>query len=108
MDQVWYHGTTYQTWVQIQAEQSLWGVHATIPGRRPRRWTDLVDTVEEAQRHASAIGSVVLRVTYVPMLGQDNYEAGSNQVRVYDPIPIWDVELLNPDEVSGLREIPQG
>lgn len=86
----------------------LWGLHETIPGRRTRRWTDLTNTVDAAQKHATANGGVVLRVSYVPMLGRDNYEAGADQVRVYDPIPIWDVELLDPDAVSGLREIPPG
>lgn len=75
----------------------LWGKRGT-----PSRCTYLARDFEEAAQY----GNVVLRVTYTPMLGQDNFEPGCWQMRVYAAIPLWDVELVGPDEVSGLHRTP--
>ena len=77
-----YHGTSEQTWSDIQIEGVLFG-------KRPyakSRCTYLTPDIEEAKRY----GDVVLRVLYDPAEHPDmnNYVEGCWQFRVYEPISL--------------------
>jgi len=107
---VWYHGTTREAWERIQKQGALHGDRGRSPitGKPVARCTYLARDLEEARQY----GDVILEVDYEPMLGQDNYEPGGWQIRVYTPIPLWNVKLLEEgtaekqEPASGVHEAP--
>ena len=80
-----YHATTKKSWAAIQAEGVLWGVRDVGV-----RVTWLSTTLKDARLWAA----VVLEVEYTPKEGQDNYMDECWQCRVYVPIPMVDVRVL--------------
>lgn len=81
-----YHGTSEQTWSDIQIDGVLFG-------KRPNaksRCTYLTTDIEEAKQY----GDVVLRVLYDPTEHPDknNYVEGCWQFRVYEPIYLGQIE----------------
>ena len=94
---IFYHGTNKEAWTEIQREGVLWG----------RRWiTDNDETkIKEVDRctylavdleEAKYYGDVVLQVEYDPMKpgAKNNYCEGCWQVRVYEPIPLHDINKI--------------
>ena len=85
---IFYHGTSKENWEKIQREGILFGERGTRS-----RCTYLAISKEEADEY----GPVVLQVEYDPMMRpkNNNYVDGCWQVRVYEPIPLSKVTLLN-------------
>ena len=94
---IFYHGTTKEAWAEIQREGVLWG----------RRWITNNDgtKIKEVDRctylaldleEAKYYGEVVLQVEYDPMKSGaiNNYHEGCWQVRVYEPIPLRDINKI--------------
>lgn len=75
-----YHGTSLESWHAIQAEGVLWGQR-----NLPSRCTYLALNAEEAQQY----GEVVLEVDYEPKSLTDNWTEDCWQVRVYDPLTMF-------------------
>lgn len=103
----WYHGTTRENWNAIQKEGVLFGRRFIVdnegnPIRKVDRCTYLTNSLEEAKCY----GGVVLEVEYNPFdengrirkgkrgLPTNNYNPDSWQMRVYEPIAIDNVKLL--------------
>lgn len=80
-----YHGTSLSVWRKIQEEGVLWGKRNT-----PSRCTYLALNYDDAKK----FGEVVLEVDYEPKTLVDNYVDGCWQVRVYDPLPINQINRL--------------
>lgn len=85
---IFYHGTSEENWNRIQQEGILFGNRGT-----PSRCTYLATDKEEAMKY----GPIVLQVQYDPAIHprDNNYIEGCWQVRVYEPIPLTDVEKIN-------------
>lgn len=91
-----YHGTSKENWDAIQEEGVLWGRRFIVdnngnPIREVDRCTYLATDIKEAEHY----GEVVLKVEYNPFINprNNNYIDGCWQVRVYEPIPISDIEI---------------
>lgn len=96
-----YHGTTLENWNKIKQEGILWGKR-NIPGYpNISRCTYLAASLEEA----SYYGSIVLEVNYDPTLNStyNNYIEGSWQCRVYEPIPISDINVIEYNTSKSVR-----
>ena len=90
-----YHGTNKENYDAILNEGVLWGRRYVVDGdgkiiREVGRCTYLAIDRAEAKHY----GDVVLKVEYDPFKhpSYNNYEDGCWQVRVYEPIPLSDVE----------------
>jgi len=86
---IFYHSTSQLNWERIQTEGVLWGIR-----NAPSRCTYLA--VEKQNVKPSM--DVILKVEYEPKAGSDNYVTGCWQIRVYDPIPLSDVELVEEQQ----------
>jgi len=87
-----YHGTTIQNWKKIKKEGVLWGIRKNAPSR--------CTYLTPSKREAIGWGDVVLGVEYDPSNGVNNYVDGCWQFRVYDPIPIKNIELSKIEEAK--------
>ena len=97
---IFYHGTTLENWLKIQAEDVLWGIRGRLPGanRDPDRATWLAP--EERNAECWNWSEIILAVEYEPgrsdKIGRlDNYVVGCWQFIVYEPIPL--------DKVTAVR-----
>ena len=81
-----YHGTSKKSWDKIQKEGMLWGIRPLAKSR----CTYLAVDKAEAEQH----GEVVLEVVYEPDPTNDNYFPECWQLRVYTPILINKLKLL--------------
>ena len=95
---IFYHGTSKENWDAIQQEGVLWGRRFVVdnngnPIREIDRCTYLAVDREEAEQY----GDVVLKVEYNPFTNpkHNNYIEDCWQVRVYEPIPLTNVERIN-------------
>lgn len=95
---VFYHRTTQEVWDIIQNEGILWGRRFVVdnngnPIKEVERCTYLAVDKEEAEQY----GNVVLKVEYNPFKKpkHNNYIKDCWQVRVYEPIPLTDVEKIS-------------
>lgn len=94
---VFYHGTSQDNWKTIQQEGVLYGRRYITDNngkivREVDRCTYLATDLEEAKHY----GEVVLQVEYDPNSSKrNNYVEGCWQMRVYEPIPLSQVKLLN-------------
>ena len=94
---IFYHGTSKENWAAIQQEGFLYG-RRYITGNNGKilkevdRCTYLTTDLEEANYY----GKVVLQVEYDPKSSKcNNYVDGCWQLRVYEPIPLSKIKLLN-------------
>ena len=94
---IFYHGTSQENWAEIQREGVLWGRRWITDNDGTRikevdRCTYLAKDLEEAKCY----GDTVLQVEYDPFISKrNNYIDGCWQMRVYEPIPLSQVKLLN-------------
>lgn len=94
---IFYHGTSKENWEIIQNEGILYGRRYITDSdgntlKEVDRCTYLAVDKEEAQRY----GEVVLEVEYDPTNSKhNNYKEDCWQVRVYEPISLSQVKVLN-------------
>lgn len=94
---IFYHGTSQKTWETIQQEGFLYGRRYITDSdgkiiKEVDRCTYLATDLEEAKHY----GEVVLQVEYDPKSSKrNNYVDGCWQLRVYEPIPLSQIKLLN-------------
>lgn len=93
-----YHGTSKENWNTIQKEGILYGRRYILNNdgsikKEVDRCTYLAVDKDEAEQY----GEVVLKVEYNPFKTpkHNNYIEGCWQVRVYEPIPLTDIEKIN-------------
>jgi len=93
-----YHGTTKESWEEIQKEGVLWGRRYIVDSegkivKEVSRCTYLARNKREAMYY----GDVLLEVEYDPFENkkENNYTKGCWQVRVYEPIQIENVKVLD-------------
>ena len=97
---IFYHGTSQENWKAIQQEGFLYGRRYIIDSngniiKEVDRCTYLATDLEEAKHY----GEVVLQVEYDPKSSKhNNYIDGCWQLRVYEPIPLSQIKLLNTIE----------
>lgn len=97
---IFYHGTSQESWEAIQQEGFLYGRRYITDSngkiiKEVNRCTYLATDLEEAKYY----GEVVLQVEYDPKSSKhDNYVDGCWQLRVYEPIPLSQIKLLNAIE----------
>lgn len=97
---IFYHGTSQENWKAIQQEGFLYGRRYIIDNngniiKEVDRCTYLATDLEEAKYY----GEVVLQVEYDPKSSKhNNYVDGCWQLRVYEPIPLSQIKLLNATE----------
>ena len=86
-----YHWTTQKNWEKIKSEWCLWGVRE-FEWLNAWRCTYLAVDVNEAKQY----GDIVLEVEYNPKENPryNNYCKWCWQLRVYEPIPIDKIRLL--------------
>ena len=86
----WYHGTDKEAWNRIKKEGILFGIDK-FDNNAPRK-TYLADSIEEAKCY----GDVLLEVEYDPFINKqmNNYTPNCWQIRVYEPIPIENINVL--------------
>ena len=96
---IFYHGTTLENWLKIQAEGVLWGIRARWSGadRDPDRATWLA--TEERNAECWSWSEIILAVEYEPgrsdKIGHlDNYMEGCWQFMVYASIPLDKVTVV--------------
>lgn len=79
---IFYHGTSKENWNAIQKKGVLFN----------GRTTYLAVDLEEAKCY----GDIVLQVEYSPTIHPDmnNYIEGCWQLRVYEPIPISKIQIM--------------
>lgn len=94
---IFYHGTTKKNWEAIQKEGVLYGRRFISdnkgnPIKEVGRCTYLAVDKEVAEQ----FGDVVLKVEYNPFNNpkHNNYIEGCWQVRVYEPIPLSNIEKI--------------
>lgn len=94
-----YHGTSKSKYQNILKEGILYGVEENVIHRR----TYLTPDINEARCY----GDVVLKVHYNPEehIGKHNYVEGCWQFRVYEPIDLKDVELIEYYEPVPIQYI---
>jgi len=92
-----YHGTSEEHWGEIQKEGFLYGRRFVLNNdgtihHEVNRCTYLAVDKEEAKHY----GDVVLKVEYNPFKTpkRNNYIDDCWQVRVYEPIPISNIQKL--------------
>jgi len=107
----WYHGTTRENWNAIQKEGVLFGRRFIVdndgnPIKEVSRCTYLTNILKEARCY----GNVVLEVDYNPLDNKgkvrknkrgrplNNYIPDGWQMRVYEPITIDNVKLIETKE----------
>lgn len=95
---VFYHGTLQENWEVIQQEGFLYGRRYVTDSngkivKEVSRCTYLATDLEEAKCY----GDVVLQVEYDPFKHkkENNYIDGCWQLRVYEPIPLSQIKVLN-------------
>jgi len=97
---IFYHGTTKESWETIQQEGFLYGRRYIVDNngkivQEVSRCTYLATDLEEAKHY----GEVVLQVEYDPKSSKhrnyNNYVDDCWQLRVYEPIPLSQIKLLN-------------
>lgn len=95
---VFYHGTSKENWDAIQKEGVLFGRRYVLNNdgtihHEVDRCTYLAVDKDEAAQY----GDVVLKVEYNPFKTpkHNNYIEDCWQVRVYEPIPLNDVERIS-------------
>ena len=106
---IFYHGTSKDSWEMIQQEGVLYGRRYVIDGngtpiKEVSRCTYLAVELNEAKRY----GEVVLQVEYDPFRHKkkNNYIDGCWQVRVYEPIPLTKINVVNHDKKNTYRNQP--
>lgn len=93
---IFYHGTSQENWKAIQQEGFLYGRRYITDSngktvKEINRCTYLATDLEEAEHY----GDVVLQVEYDPKNStHNNYIDGCWQLRVYEPIPLSQIKLL--------------
>jgi len=94
--EVWYHATKPECWSLIQQEGFLWGVR-----NAPSRCTYLARRMEDA----AEFGTVMLEVRFDPAVDTpNNYAVGAWQCRVYAPIPLKCVRVVqHPNDKAQLQ-----
>lgn len=87
-----YHGTTEENYKKILLEGILWGRRSHL-GTELSRCTYLTDNKAEAQCY----GKILLEVEYDPFKNpnKNNYIPGCWQFRVYEPIPLDNVKVID-------------
>ena len=82
-----YHSTTIEKWNEIKKEGVLFGVRNC-----GSRCTYLTTDIEEAKQY----GEILLKVEYDPFVNkkENNYIDGCWQLRVYEPILIKNVKII--------------
>lgn len=93
-----YHGTDEDSWNEIVNEGVLWGKRYVLDkygnlskGSQPDRCTYLTNE----KKIAKIYGKVILEVEYEPSKStNNNYDASSWQMRVYEPIPLSNVKRI--------------
>ena len=94
---IFYHGTSEESWKAIQQEGFLYGRRYITDNngkilKEVDRCTYLATDLEEAKYY----GEVVLQVEYDPKSSKrNNYIDGYWQLRVYEPISLSQIKLLN-------------
>ena len=94
---IFYHGTTKKNWESIQKEGVLWGRRFIIDNKgKPIKEVDRCTYLAVDKEEAEQFGDVVLKVEYNPFNNpkDNNYIEDCWQVRVYEPIPLTDVERI--------------
>ena len=94
---IFYHGTNKEKWDAIQKEGVLWGRRFIVDNNgNPIKEVDRCTYLAVDKEVAEQFGDVVLKVEYSPFNNpkDNNYIEGCWQVRVYEPIPLTDVEVL--------------
>lgn len=105
---VFYHGTTQEAWDAIQGEGILWGRRFIVDNSgKPIKEVDRCTYLAVEKKEAEQYGDVLLKVEYNPFNSRgfirkgkrgmplNNYIEGCWQVRVYEPIPLTDIEKIN-------------
>lgn len=90
-----YHGTSIENWNEIQKEGILFG--RRFWGKKEvDRCTYLATNVEEAKCY----GDIVLEVEYDPYKHKkmNNYIEGCWQLRVYEPILISNIKIIENEK----------
>ena len=94
---IFYHGTSQENWKAIQQEGFLYGRRYITDSngnilKEINRCTYLATDLEEAKHY----GDIVLQVEYDPKASEhNNYIDGCWQLRVYEPIPLSQIKLVN-------------
>lgn len=86
---IFYHGTDSATWQQIKNSGQLHGESTYLA----------VD-----KKEAACYGPIVLEVNYEPNQGNDNYQPGCWQTRVYVPIPLEKI-VVYPFPIRPTKEL---
>ena len=91
---IFYHGTSEETWKEIQEEGILFGKQEYRGS--VRRFTYLATDKEEAMCY----GNVLLEVEFDPFENKNNnnYCDGCWQIRVYDPIPLKKIKRIDNEK----------
>ena len=95
---IFYHGTTKKNWEAIQKECVLWGRRFISDNKgNPIKEVDRCTYLAVDKEVAEQFGDVVLKVEYNPFNNpkDNNYIEDCWQIRVYEPIPLTDVERIN-------------
>lgn len=94
---IFYHGTTEDAWCKIQEEGMLYGRRYVLNddgtiNHEIDRCTYLAIDLDEAKQY----GNIVLKVEYNPYEhpNKNNYMDGCWQVRVYEPIPMYNIQKV--------------
>lgn len=84
---LFYHGTTEENFKDITNEGILFGKRGTYS-----RCTYLATDIKEAKCY----GNYILEVNYDPLINpnENNYIDGCWQLRIYEPIPISNIKLI--------------
>jgi len=93
-----YHGTSKENWEKIQQEGFLYGRrHVTDENGTPIKEVSRCTYLATELNEAKCYGEMVLQVEYNPYKNRENnnYIEGCWQVRVYEPIPLSQIQLLN-------------
>ena len=92
---IFYHGTSENTWKEIQKEGILWGRRGIIQKDGSVKEVDRCTYLAVEKEEAKKYGDVTLQVEYNPFNNtNNNYLDGCWQVRVYEPIPISNIIKL--------------
>ena len=113
----WYHGTSKENWKAIQEEGILFGRRYVTDNdgkiiKEVDRCTYLACDIEEAKHY----GEVVLEVEYNPFdangrikkdkrkIPLNNYFIDIWQIRVYEPIPLSDMAVVDTAKIVDIEE----
>lgn len=95
---IFYHGTTAENWDVIQKEGMLFGRRFVVDNKgNIIKEVDRCTYLAVDYKEACCYGDIVLEVEYDPFKHErhNNYCKGCWQVRVYEPILLKDVKLIN-------------